>query len=75
VRKAIRAASENIAEDPESGVLEVERTEDGFPVNVFYKFENNNGKLYELQAVVLREHKDDYLRKIQRLFESFQIKA
>jgi hypothetical protein len=74
VRKAIRATAESIAEDPESGVLEVERTDDGFPVNAFYKFEKNNGKLYELQAVVLREHKDDYLRKVQRLFESLQIR-
>jgi hypothetical protein len=73
VRKAIRATAESIAEDPESGVLEVERTEEGFPVNAFYKFETENGKLYELQAVVLREHKDDYLRRIQRLFESFQV--
>ena len=55
VRKAIRATAENIAEDPESGVLEVERTDDGFPVNVFYKFEKHNAKLYELQAVALRE--------------------
>ena len=74
VQKAIRATADSIAQDPESGVLEVERTDDGFPVNVFYKFENNNGKLYELQAVVLREHKEDYLRRIQRLFESFRIK-
>ena len=73
VRKAIRATAESIAEDPESGILEVERTDDGFPVNAFYKFEKSNGRLFELQAVVLREHKDDYLRKVQRLFESFQI--
>jgi hypothetical protein len=73
VRKAIRATAESIAEDPESGVLEVERTDEGLPVNVFYRFEKKNGKLFELQAVVLREHKDDYLRKIQRAFESFQL--
>jgi hypothetical protein len=73
VKKAIKAAATGIAEDPDSELMEVERTENGVPVNAFYKFEQSDGKLYELQAVVLREHKDDYLRKIQRAFESFRV--
>jgi hypothetical protein len=74
VQKAIKSTADSIVRDPESGVIEVERTDDGQPVNAFYKFENSGEKLFELQAVVLREHRDDYLRKIQSLFESFQVR-
>jgi hypothetical protein len=75
VKRAIKAAAESIAEDPEAEVMEVERTENGLPVNAFYKFIADGEKLYELQAVVLREHKDDYLRKIQVAFESFRVRS
>ena len=73
VKKAIKAAATSVAEDPEADVMEIERTEGGVAVNAFYKFERAGDRLYELQAVVLREHKDDYLRKIQRAFESFKL--
>jgi hypothetical protein len=74
VRRAIKAAAESLAEDVEAKVIEVERAEAGRPVNAFYKFASRGGTLYELQAVVLREHRDEFLRKIQRSFESFRLK-
>ncbi len=46
----------------------------GVPTNEYLKIAAGWEKIYQLQISVLSEHKDDYLRRIEEMMESFELK-
>jgi hypothetical protein len=55
-------------------VIEVEALEKGYPVNIFSKIIDGDGKVYRLEVVVLREEKDNFLPRIEKMLDSFALK-
>jgi hypothetical protein len=55
-------------------VVETRRNEDDVEFRTFYKLAEKNGGLYEFTIDVLAEADDDFLRKVEALVASFEIK-
>jgi len=55
-------------------LIEGEGLENGVPVETYYKIAAGNSKIYKLEILVLPEHKDDYMRRIKEMVESFAVK-
>jgi hypothetical protein len=55
-------------------LIEAEHDLDRAVVDVFYKVTEGRDKIWRLRALVLPEHKDEYLRRIEKTLESFTLK-
>lgn len=66
---------ENIKQDSQRVCLiEAEGTENGVPIAVYQKIADNGCKIYDLRFAVLAELKDEYLRRIEEMRDSFTVK-
>lgn len=54
--------------------IEAEHELNGAVVDVFYKVLEGRNKVWRLRAFVLPEHKDEFLRRIEEVLESFALK-
>jgi len=55
-------------------IIAAESEENGKPIGVYYKIASNDPKVYKLHISVLSEHKDNYLRRIEEMIDSFVVK-
>lgn len=55
-------------------IIAAERIDNGITLDAVHKIMARDGKVYELAVSVLPEHKDDYLRRIDELVDSFRLK-
>lgn len=60
--------------DRKAHLIDTERLENGVPVTTLYKITAGGSKVYEMRISVLDEQKDDYLRKIEEMRDSFRLK-
>ena len=73
---SVRVLSEDIGilNGVKSCIIETERVSSGVTVDAINKVMTGNGKIYDLTATVIHEHKEDYSRKIEELLGSFILK-
>ena len=55
-------------------LIEAEELENGVGIAVFHKIVGNGRGIYDLKIAVLEEQKDDYLRQIEEMRDSFTVK-
>jgi hypothetical protein len=55
-------------------ILDAEGTQNGVEMAFFHKIVDNGGKVYDLRFAVLDEQKDEYLRRIEEMRDSFTVK-
>src|SRR5258706_1423578 len=55
-------------------VIEAKRIEKGIDVRVFYKIAESHAKVYELELTALTETDEDFMRKIEAMIDSFEVK-
>ena len=55
-------------------VIETKRVEKGVSLCVYYKIAEKDGKVYRLEALRLAETPDEFMRKIEVMVASFEIK-
>lgn len=73
---AQKIPADNIPEDQEIYFLESEKTENEVTVQTIQKIIEvpRKGKVYELKISALKEHKEDFLRSINEMLDSFKVK-
>ncbi len=55
-------------------VIEATRIEKGIEFRVINKLAQRNGKVFQLEAVALTETTDEFMRKLETLVDSFEVK-
>lgn len=55
-------------------VIETKRLENGVSLCIYYKFAEKDGKIYRLEALRLSETPDEFMRKIEVMVASFELK-
>lgn len=55
-------------------IIAAESEENGKPIGVYFKIATNDPKVYTLHISVLSEHKENYLRRIEEMIDSFVVK-
>ncbi len=63
------------AEGPDACELETEETANEIGVDAVYKLVVRDNVVYRLRFAVLREHAEDYLRKMEETLDSFTVRA
>lgn len=66
---------DNIKQDSQRvSVIDAEGTQNGVDMAVFHKIVDNGRRVYDLRFTVLAEQKEEYLRRIEEMRDSFTVK-